>query len=215
MELKTIIPLKQNQYLKTKQIKSSYDEVKSVFPYMETKEIIEALKTNENNATNTIDYLFNKDSLDTIQKTGLHGKRMIEEEGNPVKSENFQEKNMKINKLIKEIKSEIENETGKKENNLKSKYERAEKIETILLNSLLDNKEDCWKRKFNDEYEKMKENKKTCSVMLKSYKSNKQICDTNDELNLKKKELQKEIDLLINEKSSLEALELVLSKYNQ
>lgn len=215
MELKTIIPLKQNQYLKTKQIKSSYDEVKSVFPYMETKEIIEALKTNENNAINTIDYLFNKDSLDTIQKTGLHGKRMIEEEGNPVKSENFQEKNMKINKLIKEIKSEIENETGKKENNLKSKYERAEKIETILLNSLLDNKEDCWKRKFNDEYEKMKENKKTCSVMLKSYKSNKQICDTNDELNLKKKELQKEIDLLINEKSSLEALELVLSKYNQ
>lgn len=215
MELKTIIPLKQNQHLKTKQIKSSYDEVKSVFPYMETKEIIEALKTNENNAINTIDYLFNKDSLDTIQKTGLHGKRMIEEEGNPVKSENFQEKNMKINKLIKEIKSEIENETGKKENNLKSKYERAEKIETILLNSLLDNKEDCWKRKFNDEYEKMKENKKTCSVMLKSYKSNKQICDTNDELNLKKKELQKEIDLLINEKSSLEALELVLSKYNQ
>lgn len=215
MELKTIIPLKQSQYLKTKQIKSSYDEVKSVFPYMETKEIIEALKTNENNAINTIDYLFNKDSLDTIQKTGLHGKRMIEEEGNPVKSENFQEKNMKINKLIKEIKSEIENETGKKENNLKSKYERAEKIETILLNSLLDNKEDCWKRKFNDEYEKMKENKKTCSVMLKSYKSNKQICDTNDELNLKKKELQKEIDLLINEKSSLEALELVLSKYNQ
>lgn len=169
--------------------KNAFDEIKLLFPYLDSKIIIETLKLNKNSVDQTIDQLLSKDLKESEQKNENQKTKFIR---------NSNETKEISPELLKQVKSEID------KNIVKS--EKISNIESILMDDMTPNRQENWESKLIKEIKSMEDNKKTCNTIYKSYKNNKNIIDDNETLKKLHENLKKDINYLIREKQSLETI---------
>ena len=171
--------------------KNAFDEIKLLFPYLDSKIIIETLKLNKNSVDITVDQLLSKDLKESEQKN-----ENLIKKSNYIRNSN---ENKEISQeLIKQVKSEIDKDI--------KKSDKISNIENILLDDMTPNRQENWEIKLNKEIKTMEDNKKTCNTIYKSYKNNKVIIDENEKLKKLHESLKKDINYLIREKQSLETI---------
>lgn len=194
--------------LSKKSSKSSFDEIKLTFPFLDTAQILEALKQFNNDIAKTVEYLFNKE-IKVVQRaedsTGPSGLLRMKRK-RPESLEEIKAKEEKLKELLEEIIDDIKDEfaVNKGEKNLT-------KIENILSNYVLKERERQWEDKIEKTLTELNKKRKTCSTVFQAYKKHKQDVERVEILKSSLNKMNEQSHYLLKEKQSLE---LLLQQYD-